>query len=90
MKYFLYIIHSLSKDKYYIGQTNDLTRRLNEHNQGISFYTKSGIPWKLVFSKEFNTRFEAMQLERRLKSMKNKKYLKWLIENNSKVGGSPD
>ena len=80
MKYNVYILHSLSKDRYYIGQTQDIEDRIIRHNSGRSKSTKYGIPWKLVYKKEFGTRSEAMIYENKLKSEKSKKYIDELIE----------
>ncbi len=82
MNYFTYILYSNKLDKYYYGQTNNLLRRIEEHNSGVTKYTKAGIPWEIVFSKSFNSRTEAVQLEQRLKRAKNKNYIKWFIENS--------
>ena len=79
MKYCLYIIYSGKFDKYYIGQTNNLPLRLKRHNGGRSKSTKHYRPWKLLFEKRFNSRSEAMRLERYLKSLKNKeRLLQWI------------
>ncbi len=75
----VYIIKSTSSNKYYIGQTNNLEHRLIQHNSGYSIATKSGIPWELVFEKEFDTRSDAYQYEQKIKKMKSKKYLEELI-----------
>ncbi|NMB81046.1 MAG: GIY-YIG nuclease family protein [Ignavibacteria bacterium] len=77
--YNVYIIRSTSKSKYYIGQTNNLELRLIQHNSGYSKATKSGIPWELVFQKEFDSRSDAYQFEQKIKRMKSKKYLEELI-----------
>jgi len=91
MNYFTYILYSSKLDRYYYGQTNDLLRRIAEHNSGITKSTKSGIPWEILYSKSFNTRAEAVKLETKLKKAKNKNYIKWFIENSdSKIGSSPD
>jgi putative endonuclease len=44
----IYILYIDSIGKYYVGHTNDLDRRFNEHNYGQSKFTKTGKPWKLV------------------------------------------
>ena len=80
MSFTVYILYSSVKDTYYIGQTQDLINRLNEHNAGESKSTKSGIPWKIVFHKEFNTRSAAMSFENHLKKMKSRKYLESIIK----------
>ena len=47
-KYFAYILQSVIKNKYYAGQTYNVEKRLQEHNEGLSGSTKFGKPWKLV------------------------------------------
>ncbi|WP_462245896.1 GIY-YIG nuclease family protein [Ekhidna sp.] len=69
MIYFVYILYSSSLDKYYKGQTNDLNDRVRRHNDGYEKYTKSGVPWRLVWNVEKRTRSEAIILERKLKNM---------------------
>ena len=79
-----YIIKSKKNGKYYIGQTSDIKKRLTEHNSGISRYTKFGVPWELIYSKQFKTRLEAVKFERKLKSYKGgnafKKFIGGLAE----------
>jgi len=70
-----YILFSISKNKFYIGSTNDLQRRLREHNSGQTKSTKFGIPWELVYSKDFNTKSEATQLEIKIKKRGIARYL---------------
>jgi putative endonuclease len=76
----VYILYSTSKDKYYIGQTNCLDRRVKEHSSGLCISTKAGRPWELVYTKNFVTRSEAMKYELYLKSMKSKSFIRKLIE----------
>jgi hypothetical protein len=40
----VYILYSTSKDKYYIGQTDCLERRVKEHSSGLCISTKAGRP----------------------------------------------
>jgi len=79
MKGFVYILYSQKLKKYYIGSTNDIQRRLYEHNIGHSVYTKNGVPWEIVLSKEFDSLQSARSEERRLKKCKNQKYLETYI-----------
>ena len=76
--YYVYIIKSELDEDYYKGITLDYIKRLMQHNQGDSIFTRSKIPWKLVFVREFETKKEALIEEKRLKRC-NKKYLQWLI-----------
>jgi len=69
-------------NKFYIGHTCKIDRRIVEHNSGQNKSTKNGRPWSLVYQKDFQTRVEAARLEAKLKRMKSKKYVLWFIKNN--------
>ena len=57
--------------------TEDLERRLSEHNnKSKSFWTKRGSNWEVIYSEEFESRQEAMKRERWMKSGHGKKLLK--------------
>ncbi|MCB9230334.1 MAG: GIY-YIG nuclease family protein [Bacteroidia bacterium] len=78
--FFLYIIFSPSRDKFYIGITDDLSRRLEEHNSGIrNQFTKSGIPWVLQIAFELPDRRTATQLELKFKKSKNRGIVEWVV-----------
>ncbi|HEX7017927.1 MAG TPA: GIY-YIG nuclease family protein [Patescibacteria group bacterium] len=77
--YWIYILQSQKNDRYYIGSSNDIERRLAEHNRGKSPYTASTRPWKLVFSKEFATLKAARQFEHSLKKQKSRKVIEELL-----------
>ena len=70
-----YILFSQKINKYYTGQTIHLLRRLEEHNRGKTPYMAGGIPWILVFSKEFKSRKEAVNLEKQIKKRGADRYL---------------
>jgi putative endonuclease len=77
--FFVYIIYSHELDRFYIGQCQDLQRRLADHNNSRSTYTKRGKPWILKWSMEFPTREEAIAEELRIKKKKSRNYIEWLI-----------
>ncbi len=67
--YKVYVIYSNMAGKYYTGQTEDLERRLKEHNEGtLGKFTKNKGPWELVYFEEFKTREEALKREKYLKT----------------------
>ena len=80
MIFHTYILESESSGKLYIGQTSNLTKRIDRHNNGGSRYTKGKGPWKLLGSKEFPTRQEAIRLENQLKNFKSPKRVRIWIE----------
>ncbi|RQD76412.1 MAG: GIY-YIG nuclease family protein [Desulfonatronospira sp. MSAO_Bac3] len=79
MPYFVYILQSSSTGRYYCGQTDDLTKRLAQHNdpsQMLTLTTKRHRgPWDLIWSQELETRQEALRLERRIKKRGIGRYL---------------
>ncbi|MCF8264867.1 MAG: GIY-YIG nuclease family protein [Melioribacteraceae bacterium] len=79
MLFFTYILRSKKSDRFYIGSTNNLERRVNEHNAGQTHSTRSGKPWELVYSKEFDSKIEATQFEMKIKKMKSRKFILNLI-----------
>ena len=75
----MYILFSEKLKKYYVGACTDMTRRLCEHNIGHSKFTKTGIPWVLVYSEQFETLIEAKTREAKIKKMKSRKYIEELV-----------
>jgi len=69
---YVYILQSEKNAKYYIGSTNDLNRRLSEHNSGQTKSLMNLLPMKLVFSKACNIKGEARRIERHLKKLKSR------------------
>ncbi len=76
--FFVYIFYSRQSDSFYIGQTTDLSRRINEHNQHIFLKaeTRKASDWKLFHKIECASRTQAILIERHIKRMKSKTYLK--------------
>ena len=83
MPYSVYILHSLTKDKFYIGYTANLTEWIIRHNQKSKGFTGSTNDWILVYQEEFNSQSEAIQRERQIKNWKSKIKIKELILKNS-------
>jgi putative endonuclease len=65
--YYLYILKSLKDFGYYIGSTDNISKRLEEHNRGKTKSIKHRLPFELVHAKQFNTKKEARQKEIQLK-----------------------
>ncbi len=71
--WYVYILKSENVKWYYVGSTNDLLRRIKEHNVGKVHSTKSKLPVKLVYQAGFETEKEAREYERRLKNRRREK-----------------
>jgi len=61
--FFVYILQSIADGRYYVGSTDNIEKRLNEHNHGKMRSTKSFIPWKITYKENFLTRKKAVKRE---------------------------
>jgi putative endonuclease len=69
--YYVDILQSIKTKRLYIGHTDDLDRRLDEHNTGRGGqYTRQNGPWKLVYNELHPSRSSAIKREQFLKSTK--------------------
>jgi len=78
--FFVYLLQSQQDQSFYIGYTTDLERRLSEHNEGLSRYTKVKRPWKLMYSEFFDTKSEALKREIFLKKQRNRVFYQSLAD----------
>ena len=69
MIFTVYILFSESGNIYYKGFTTDLNTRLEYHLSGKSPYTSKFCDWVLVYSKQFESKTEALKEEKRLKKL---------------------
>lgn len=80
--FYVYILNSLISKKHYIGSTDDLERRLFEHNSGKVKSTKAYKPWEMIYTESFSNRNEAFKREKQIKSYKGGEAFKKLLLNN--------
>jgi putative endonuclease len=77
----VYILYSISWGKSYVGYTNNVARRLQEHNITESKgFTLRYRPWTLIHTEVFDTKAEAMQKEKFYKSGVGRNEVKVIIE----------
>jgi len=81
MYYYVYVLYSHKLNKKYIGFTNDIKKRISEHNSGKSHFTSKGTPWKLIYLQTFISKTDAMNEERFLKTGKGRERLSLLLPN---------
>jgi putative endonuclease len=68
LAFYLYFIRSKKDGTLYIGQTNNIQKRLQKHNKGQIKSTKNKAPFDLIYVESYNKRREAMFREWLLKS----------------------
>ena len=72
----VYVLYSFKFDRYYVGMTDNLDRRLFQHNNGMNTSTKSFIPWEVVHKEEYSSRLEARNREKYLKTAAGRRWRK--------------
>jgi len=77
---FVYILKSKKNNRYYVGSTNNLERRIAEHNSGRSKYTSLNVPYELRFSQIFDSISIARKVENWIKRQKDKDFLERVIK----------
>jgi putative endonuclease len=70
----------LKRNYIYVGITNNLERRISDHNSGYNKLTKPYRPFELILVEEYNSRKEARAREKYLKSGQGKEFLKKIID----------
>jgi putative endonuclease len=80
-KFYVYILQSQKDFSFYVGQCDDLDRRMSKHFDGLSKYTAGKRPLRLVYFEVFTSRIQAIKREKEIKKMKSRKYIEDLITN---------
>ena len=78
--FYVYILKSKSNGLLYKGFTGDLKKRIKEHNNGHSAFTKNKGPWKLIYYEAFISKRDALREELFLKSGKGKERIKYFYK----------
>jgi len=65
--FFVYVIKNKKDNCLYIGSTNDLTRRMKEHNKGMVISTKSRRPFELIYYEAYKSERDTRNREKQLK-----------------------
>jgi putative endonuclease len=77
--YYVYVIESVDKDFIYTGITNNLQRRLKEHNNGEENSTKAYAPFELIFFEGYRNKSDAKRREEYLKTTRGKRVLRRML-----------
>ncbi len=82
--FYVYAIYNKDHDKIYIGETEDIGKRLELHNNKFfrsSYTARYSGWWQLIHKESFETRSESRNREKQLKSYRGREYIKNLINN---------
>ena len=76
MFYYTYVVQSLKDKQWYTGCTNNLRKRLKEHNEGRVSATKNRKPFRLIYCEICLNKEDAYRREKYLKTGMGKRYLR--------------
>ena len=87
MPFFTYIIFSPTRNKYYVGETENPEQRLIQHNSAFfpGKFTAQATDWELFLCIEFNDRIKARKFESFIKKMKSRKFIESLKADKNKL-----
>lgn len=88
--YFVYVLKSLRDSSWYIGFTENLKTRLEEHNTGGNTSTKNKAPYELIYFEGYLNKLDALGREKFLKSGSGRRFIKKQLNNYLFGATSPD
>lgn len=77
--FYVYYLYAPSHGEFYVGFTNNLKRRVEEHNQGLNQSTKAYKPWKLIYYESHTNRDDARRREKYLKTTAGRQALRKML-----------
>ncbi len=90
MPHYVYVLQSEVDGNNYVGCTNNLRKRIEEHNSGKNFSTRFRTPFKLIYTEIYPNQQDAFNREKFLKTGWGKNYIKRALRNwflSKKLGG---
>jgi len=79
--FYVYVLRIKNTGRYYIGQTQDLTKRLEKHQRGDTKSMKNRGAFELVHVERYSSRSDAMKREKEIKSYKGGEAFRRLMKN---------
>ena len=80
--WYVYVLYSGKDQKFYIGSTNNVKRRVAEHNQGKNISTAKRLPLKLIYFEGHLSKEDAQRRERYYKSTKGKVTIRQILRDS--------
>ncbi|MCF3108710.1 GIY-YIG nuclease family protein [Niabella sp. CC-SYL272] len=78
MIYTVYVLYAPAYDKHYTGFTANIELRLKSHNEFGKDWTARHRPWKLIYTRDFDNKVQAMDFEKWLKTGAGRDFIKTL------------
>ena len=77
--FYVYILYSLSLNKYYVGYSSGVGGRVYKHNAKHKGFTAAAKDWQVVYTEAFNSKAEATKREKQIKQWKSRTAIENLI-----------
>ena len=77
--HFVYILYSLTRDKYYVGSCENVDKRLIKHNTNHSGFTGKTLDWVVKWTEEHISKTDALNREKQIKAWKSRIIIEKLI-----------
>jgi putative endonuclease len=85
--HFVYVLFSEKDRKLYVGETEDVKRRVWQHQSGLAAATKNRLPVRLIYLEGYSNISEAKRRERYLKGGNGRESLKHQLNTTLKELG---
>ncbi len=82
MFYYVYILQNKSREFLYIGYSENLVQRINDHNKGRSKSTRPYLPLELIHYEAYRSNQDAKRRERYLKTNRGRKTIFTMLQNH--------
>ena len=73
---YVYVLFSLKDQKFYVGYTKDLKKRIKDHTDGKVYSTKNRRPLQLIYYEASLAEKDAIHREKYLKTTHGKRYIR--------------
>lgn len=80
MFFYVYVLQSKQSGDMYVGYTDNLIRRVKEHNLGLNKSTKPYRPWALIYYEACRNREDAKRREKYCKTSKGRMMVKFRLK----------
>ena len=79
MMFFAYVLKSVHHDFFYKGHCQNLEKRLEQHNAGMTESIRPYTPFTIVYAEEFQTESESILREKYFKTAAGRRFIKKIL-----------
>ena len=76
---YVYVLRRAKDDQFYVGSTNDVRRRVQQHQRGENTSTAKRLPIELIYFEGHRSKMDALRREKYFKTTKGKVMLRQIL-----------